>query len=81
MTVQLTVAGDPQDCRDVIYKLRLVSELKISTIYEQCNETKVHASYFVILDEKGDSRWSLENLPDSDSFFREVKRFSWGDPQ
>ena len=81
MTVQLTIAGDPQDCRDTIYKLRLICGLKISTIYEQCNETKVHANYFLILDEVGDPKWSLENLPDPDSFFREVKRFSWGDPQ
>ena len=31
MTVQLTIARDPQDCRDTIYKLRLISGLKIST--------------------------------------------------
>jgi hypothetical protein len=81
MRVCITVSGDPQDCRDTIYKLRLVSELKISTIYEQCIETRWHANYYIVLDEVGSPKWSLENLPDPDSFFREVKRYSWGEPQ
>lgn len=81
MTVQLTVAGDPKDCREIIYKLRLLSDLHISTIYEQCHETRWHVNYFVILDEVGNPRWSLEKLPDPESFFEAVKLYSWGKPQ
>ncbi|MBE6518235.1 MAG: hypothetical protein E7Z70_01655 [Thermoplasmata archaeon] len=77
--IEITVEGDLEECRHAIYQLRLLSDLHISTIYEQCIPSKVRASYYVILDVVGDPRWSLESLPDPDGFFKAVHRYSWGD--
>ena len=77
--IEITVNGDPEECRHAIYQLRLLSDLHISKIYEQCLPRKEWVSYYIILDEVENPRWSLESLPDPDSFFEAVHRYSWGD--
>lgn len=77
--IEVTVEGTPEECREMIYRLRLTSVLPISGIYEQCSPTKEKASYFIRFEKRGDPKWSIESLPDSEGFFEAVHRYSWGD--
>jgi len=79
--IEITVEGRPEECRHAIYRLRLMSSLSISVIYEQKRPSEESVSYYVRLEEEGDPRWSLESLPDPDSFFEAVHRFTWGEQE
>lgn len=77
--IQLTIAGDPKDCIEVIDHIRHMKNQHIDTIYHQNIPNKRHMSIFVVLDEVGDPRWSIKDLPTIEQFMRAVDRYSWGD--
>ena len=77
MTVEFSITGNPAECRNAIYQMRLMRDIFIADIYEERPGNSVQEWYCVIMDGKENPRWSLENLPDSESFFEAVRNRSW----
>lgn len=77
MTVEISITGNPAECRNAIYQMRLMRDIFIADIYEERPGNSVQEWYCVIMDGKGNPRWSLENLPDPESFFEAVRKRSW----
>ena len=77
MTVEISITGNPAECRNAIYQMRLMRDIFIADIYEERQGNSVQEWYCVIMDGKGNPCWSLDNLPDPDSFVEAVKKRSW----
>ena len=77
MTVEFSITGNPAECRNAIYQMRLMRDIFIADIYEERPGNSVQEWYCVIMDRNGNPRWSLVNLPDPESFFEAVRNRSW----
>jgi len=52
MTVEISITGNPAECRNAIYQMRLMRDVFIADIYEERPGNSVQEWYCVILDGK-----------------------------